>query len=101
MAVVAVVLLTVPHAPVPVLPQVTDQVTPAFAESLVTVAVSDAAALVKSDAGAPARATDIGGGVVEVVVPLPPPPHAARAAVRARAAGTKIDSGNFNCAPLP
>jgi hypothetical protein len=56
---VDVTLLNAPQAPAPLLPQVTDQVTPAFLESLVTVAVSPAVAFVASDAGAPESATEI------------------------------------------
>jgi hypothetical protein len=56
---VAVILLNVPQAPAPLLPHVTDQVTPAFLESLVTVAVSAAVALVASKAGAPESATEM------------------------------------------
>ena len=54
---VAVALANAPQEPE--LPQVTDQVTPAFAESLVTVAVSAAVALVVSKAGAPESVTEI------------------------------------------
>jgi hypothetical protein len=52
-------LLNVPQAPATVLPQVTDQITPAFEASLVTVAVSAAVALVESEGGAPASETEI------------------------------------------
>jgi hypothetical protein len=72
-------LVNAPHEPE--LPQVTDHVTPAFAESLVTVAVSDAAALVVSEAGAPESVTEIAlivmvaeaafvGSVTEVAVTI-------------------------------
>jgi hypothetical protein len=54
---VAVMLLNVPQASV--VPQVTDQVTPAFAESLVTVAVRAAVALLTSDAGMVPRVTEM------------------------------------------
>jgi hypothetical protein len=78
---VLVMLLKAPQAPA--LPQVTDQVTPAFAGSLLTVAVSGAAALVCSNGGAPARVTEISailmiaeanlvGSVTEVAVMVTP-----------------------------
>jgi hypothetical protein len=70
-----VVLLNAPQAPVPVLPQVTDQVTPAVIESFAIVAVSTAVPLGKSEVGAPVSVTEMTGGG-EVVVPPPPPPHA-------------------------
>lgn len=59
MAVVAVWLLRAPHAPGAVLLQLKDQVTPALAVSLATVAVSAAVALVASDAGTTASLTVI------------------------------------------
>ena len=53
--------LNEPQAPVPVLPQVTDQFTPLFAESLVTTAVSEAVApTIKEAGGVPLNATETG-----------------------------------------
>jgi hypothetical protein len=53
----------------PMLPQVTDQVTPAFAESLLTTAVSDVVALVWSEEGGSGlKATEIGTAAVMVMV---------------------------------
>jgi hypothetical protein len=64
-AVVAVVLFKAPQAPATVLLQVADQVTPA--ESLVTVAVRAAVALVRSVGGAPASLTEINSIVMVAV----------------------------------
>jgi hypothetical protein len=80
---VLVVLLKTPQAPA--LPQVTDQVTPAFAESLETVAVRAAVALVGSEVGAPVSVTDIVGGGVVVVLEVPLPPQATSDAVATQA----------------
>jgi len=56
----------------PALPQVADQVTPAFLESLLTTAVSDAVALVWSEVGgAGLKATEIAGGVELLELPQP------------------------------
>jgi hypothetical protein len=74
--------LKLPHAPE--LPQVTDQVTPALAESLLTVAVRDCVALVcREVGGVPLKATLMagGGGGLELLEP----PHAASAAIVLRA----------------
>ncbi len=57
MAAVGVAPLNAPQAPM--LPQLTVQVTPAFLGSLLTVAVSGAVALVKSEAGAPPSITEM------------------------------------------
>ena len=57
MADVDVMLLKAPQALA--LPQVTDQVTPAFLGSLVTVVVSATAVLVASEAGEPLSATEM------------------------------------------
>ena len=85
-----VVPLKAPQAPAPVLPQLTDQVTPALAGSLLACAFSDAAALVSIDAGAPDRVTEIAvmvivaeadlvGSVTEVAVTITVPPAGAAA----------------------
>jgi hypothetical protein len=76
------------------LPQVTVQVTPAFLESLATVAVSAAVALVKSEVGAPVRVTVIAGGVV-LVVEVPLPPHAVNCVIVARAISGRMDWRNL------
>jgi hypothetical protein len=65
--VVVVVLLKAPQAPAVLLPQATVQVTPAFFESLVTVAVSEAVPLIWSDAGWPESATVMLDGDVMVM----------------------------------
>jgi hypothetical protein len=66
-------VLNVPHAPVAVLPQVTDHLTPALAESLVTVTASDAVALTIRDEGAAEeKETEIGSGGVVFVAEEPP-----------------------------
>ena len=71
MAEAVVVLLKLPQAPV--LPHVTDQVTPALAESFVTVAVRVVVRPAASDAGAPDKATEIvAGGVLELLLPPQP-----------------------------
>jgi hypothetical protein len=87
-----VALLKAPHPFA--LPQVTDQVTPAFLESLATAAVSAAVALVKSEVGAPVRVTEIAGGVV-FVVEVPLPPHAINCAIVARAISGRMDWRNL------
>lgn len=92
---VAVVLLKVPQAPVTVLAQVTDQVTPALALSLVTVAVRVAVAPVESVVGAPARETVIGFRVVEVALTGEPPPHPASASIVANEISNKTDWRKF------
>jgi hypothetical protein len=65
---VVVVLLKAPQAPAVLLPQATDQVTPAFFESFVTVAVSEAVPLIRSEAGSPAIATVMPGAAVIVML---------------------------------
>lgn len=86
------VLLRAPQAPA--LPQLMDQVTPALVESLLTVAVSVAVELARSDAGAPVSITEMGGGVV-AVVPLPPPPHARSAPIAPKTINRNINWRHF------
>ena len=86
--------LKLPQAPAPLLPQLTDQVTPALAESFLTGAVSAAVALVRSEAGAPESVTEIAGAVV-VVVLLLPPPHARSAAITAKTINKRTDWRHF------
>lgn len=81
-AVLGVVFVNAPQAPA--LPQVTDHFTPAFAESVVTVAVSAAVASVRSEVGAPVSVTDVVGGGIMVVLGVPLPPQATSAAVAAQ-----------------
>ena len=50
------------------LPQVTDHVTPAFALSLLTVAVNAAVALVTTEVGGAFRVTDMGAFGAEIVI---------------------------------
>jgi hypothetical protein len=58
--------LKVPQAPVD--PQVTDQVTPAFAESLATVAVIGSVAFAVSEVTAPVSVTVIGATAAVIVI---------------------------------
>jgi hypothetical protein len=58
--------LNEPQAPVPVLPQVTDQATPSFVASLVTTAVRDnVAPTIREAGGVPMNVIEIGStGIV-------------------------------------
>jgi len=76
-----------PHAPL-LAPQVTDNFTPALAESLVRVTASDAEAFTWRDAGtAEVNATEIGS--TGVVFGLDDPPQAASAALVPAAVNSK------------
>jgi hypothetical protein len=57
--------------------------------------VSAAVAFVNNETGAPAIATEIAGGGVMVVVPLPLPPQATMATLAAKAANKKNDWRNL------
>ena len=82
-------LLAEPNDPqAPVLPQVTVQLTPALLESLETMAVSVAVALVCKDVGGELNVTEIigGGGVL-----LEPPPQATQTAAEQSAINSAHD----------
>jgi hypothetical protein len=79
---------TLPHC---ALPHRTDQVTPAFAESLLTVTASDAvAAMTRVAGGSGVKATEIvpvggGGGGGGLYGPFHPPPQPAKPKVSSAA----------------
>lgn len=93
-----VVLLKVPQAPATLLPQVTDQVTPAFAGSFVTVAVSGTGTSIESEAGAPERLTVIALSVV-VVALTGEPPHETSPGIAANAASKRTDCRSLIARP--
>jgi hypothetical protein len=82
-------VLNVPHAVLALLEQVTDHLTPALAESLLTLTASDAAAFSWRDAGA-AEVNETEIGSAGVVFMLEDPPQATSAALVLTTANSKI-----------
>jgi hypothetical protein len=87
------------------LPQVTDHVTPAFALSLLTVAVNAAVALVTTEVGGAFRVTDMGAFGAEIVIvavaDLVESVTDVAITVTVAGLGTALGAEYFVAAPLP